>query len=260
MAGPVGQAPAPLVAWGDFLFKWRNNVFPLVMLTLFLAFEPLSAARGPWAGWLLGAGFALLLAGSALRVLVVGMAYIKRGGRNKKVYAADLVTEGMFAHGRNPLYVGNLLVLAGILAVHGSPWVLGLGGAFFLLSYIAIVAAEERFLAAEFGDAYQAYCRDVPRWWIRPGGLGDTLKGFAFNWRRVVVKEYTTLATTLLMVLAVLGERAYYAAGPGEAGPRLAVVGAAMAAVGLAALAVRVLKKSGYLSEQPASQTPSASG
>jgi len=252
MAGAVGRAPAPLVAWGNFLFKWRNTVFPVVMVALFAAFRPLDAAQGDAAGWLDGAGFAAVAAGSLLRVMVVGMAYIKRGGVNKQVYAADLVTGGMFAHGRNPLYVGNLLVLAGILAIHGSPWVLGAGAAFFGLSYIAIVAAEERYLAEKFGDAYQAYCRDVPRWRIRLKGLGATLEGFRFNWRRVVIKEYTTLATTCLMVLALLGEQALYAKGGlAEAMPSLAAVGAGMAVTVIAALAVRVLKKSGRLRENP---------
>jgi hypothetical protein len=115
------------------------------------------------------------------------------------------------------------------------------------------VAAEERYLAEKFGDAYQAYCRDVPRWWIRVGGLSATLEGFRFNWRRVVIKEYTTLATTCLMVLALLGEQALYAEGGLSAAlPRLAGVGAGMGAVVVAALAVRVLKKSGRLRENPA--------
>lgn len=248
---PVGHAPKALVAWGDFLFKWRNSVFPLVMVALFVAFRPLTAPEGadPWLDLL---GLLAVVGGSALRVGVVGMAYIKRGGVDKKVYAADLVTDGMFAHGRNPLYVGNLLVVLGILALHGSPWVLGLGAAFFLVSYIAIVAAEERFLAAKFGDAYQEYCRDVPRWRVRLKGLSATLKGFTFNWRRVVVKEYTTLATTTIMVLAVLGEEAVFRAGLEGAWPQLEALGLGILGVALAALAIRMLKKSGYLRETPA--------
>jgi protein-S-isoprenylcysteine O-methyltransferase Ste14 len=250
-AREVGHAPRPLVAWGDFLFKWRNSVFPLVMVALFVAFEPLTGPGGV-DGWLDALGLLAVVGGSALRVGVVGMAYIKRGGVDKKVYAADLVTDGMFAHGRNPLYVGNLLVVFGILMLHGAPWVLGLGGVFFIVSYIAIVAAEERFLAAKFGDAYQQYCRDVPRWRVRMRGLSATLKGFTFNWRRVVVKEYTTLATTAVMVLAVLGEEAVYRNGLRAAVPDLEVLGLAILAVAVAALAVRVLKKSGYLRETPA--------
>ena len=38
----------------------------------------------------------ILLAGLALRATVIGYAYIQRGGLKKRVYASDLVTEGMF--------------------------------------------------------------------------------------------------------------------------------------------------------------------
>ena len=163
--------PAPVIAWGDFLFKWRNTVFPVVMAVLLLGFRPAGAGQA-WDLWVDVFALAVILGGSALRILVVGLAYIKRGGMNKKVYADKLVTEGIFAHGRNPLYIGNLMVLLGILLMHGSPWVLALGGAFYLASYGAIVAAEERFLAAKFGDDYRDYCARVPRCQARHPPVG----------------------------------------------------------------------------------------
>ena len=61
------------------------------------------------------------------------------------------------------------------------------------------------------------------------------------------------MATTCLMVLALVGEQAVYAKGGlAEAVPSLTAVGAGMAVTMLAALAVRVLKKSGRLRENPA--------
>jgi len=243
--------PAPVIAWGDFLFKWRNTVFPVVMAVLLLGFHPSGAGR-PWDLWVDLIALAVILAGSALRILVVGLAYIKRGGMNKKVYADNLVTEGMFAHGRNPLYIGNLMVLLGILLMHGSPWVIVLGGAFYLASYGAIVAAEERFLREKFGDAYRAYCADVPRWGLRLSGMRETFRGFSFNWRRVVVKEYSSICTGAVMVLLVVGEEALAGEGLAAARPALWTVAAAIVGVGLLALLVRALKKTGRLSEKAA--------
>jgi protein-S-isoprenylcysteine O-methyltransferase Ste14 len=243
--------PAPVIAWGEFLFKWRNTVFPLVMAALLLGFHPAGAGR-TWDLWLDLAALTVILMGSALRILVVGLAYIKRGGLNKKVYADNLVTDGMFAHGRNPLYVGNLMVLIGILLMHGSPWVIALGSAFYLASYGAIVAAEERFLAGKFGDAYRDYCARVPRWSIRLKGMRETFRGFSFNWRRVVVKEYSSICTGAVMVLLVLGEEALVGRGLEAARPALWTVAAAMVGVGLLALFVRALKKTGRLSERAA--------
>lgn len=251
MTRPEPPVPAPVIAWGEFLFKWRNTVFPLVMAALLLGFRPFGAGR-PWDLWVDLVALAVILAGSALRVLVVGLAYIKRGGLNKRVYADTLVTEGLFAHCRNPLYIGNLMVLLGILAMHGNPWALALGGAFYLASYGAIVAAEERFLAARFGAEYRAYCARVPRWGIRLAGLGSTLRGFAFNWRRVVVKEYSSICTGAAMVLLVVGVEAVQARGPDGAGPALWAVAAGIVGLGLLALLVRALKKTGRLSEKAA--------
>jgi len=243
--------PAPVIAWGDFLFKWRNTVFPVVMAALLLGFHPAGAGR-PWDLWVDLAALAVILMGSALRILVVGLAYIKRGGLQKKVYAEKLVTEGMFAHGRNPLYIGNLMVLLGILVMHGSPWVVVLGAAFYLASYGAIVAAEERFLLGKFGDDYRDYCARVPRWGLRLSGMRETFRGFSFNWRRVVVKEYSSLCTGAVMVLLVVGEEVLAAHGPEAARPALWAVAGAIVGVGVLALLVRALKKAGRLSEKTA--------
>jgi hypothetical protein len=42
------------------------------------------------------------------------LAYIVRGGKEGKPYAEGLVTRRNFNHCRNPLYVGNILMLLGV--------------------------------------------------------------------------------------------------------------------------------------------------
>ena len=69
------------------------------------------------------AGVLIILSGLGLRAVVIGLAYIKRGGVNKMIHADTLVTNGLFAHCRNPLYAGNLLVVAGLLVIFNNPWV-----------------------------------------------------------------------------------------------------------------------------------------
>src|SRR5678815_5444661 len=76
------------------------------------------------------AGLLIALSGQVLRAVTIGLEYIIRGGRNRQVYAEKLVTGGMFAHCRNPLYVGNFLVLVGLGVASCS--------ALFLLSLIHI--------------------------------------------------------------------------------------------------------------------------
>jgi len=74
----------------------------------------------------------------------------------------ELATTGPYAFTRNPLYLGSMLIAAGF-ALALLSWavalVLALG---FLVIYVPVIAAEERYLRANF-PAFDEYCRRVPR-------------------------------------------------------------------------------------------------
>jgi protein-S-isoprenylcysteine O-methyltransferase Ste14 len=191
----VPAAVPPLVRYGNFLFRSRDAVFPAVLVLLFVVSRPHWPRGSQRLDDALDAiGFGIAALGQALRTAVVGYAYIIRGGRDRKVYAEDLVTGGFFNHSRNPLYVGNLLILLGLLVIWNGPLAYAIGVPFFLFGYVAIVAAEEAFLRREFGAQYDAYAARVPRWWPRLAGLAQSTAGMRFNWRRVVLKEYGSAA------------------------------------------------------------------
>jgi protein-S-isoprenylcysteine O-methyltransferase Ste14 len=198
-----------LVRLGNLLFRTRNALFPVLLLGLLLVTRPVIPSGDVRLGRALDAlGIAVALAGQALRVAVIGYRYIVRGGRDRQVYADDLVTSGFFALSRNPLYLGNLLILAGLFLIWNNPWLYVVGGGLFVVAYRAIVAAEEDYLGRQFGEFYAAYARGTPRWWPRLSGLGAATAGIPFNWRRVVIKEYTSTAvwmagaTVLLLIKA----------------------------------------------------------
>jgi protein-S-isoprenylcysteine O-methyltransferase Ste14 len=242
-------------AYGNYLFRYRNAVFPLATIALAIAFRP--AHPGAGADIVLDiAGIAIVALGQTLRAAVIGLAYIKRGGVNKRIHADTLVTEGLFAHCRNPLYVGNLMILLGVMVVFNNPWVYVVGGAFFTLSYAAIVLAEESFLSAKFAGAYEAYCRDVPRWWIDPRGLAATFRDMRFNWKRMILKDYATIATSTLMVLAALAYRNFIAQGATASWTQAVECGAAVLAIVAAVLVVRALKKARILVDRLAEPPP----
>ena len=204
-AARTEHADNSFVRFGNFVFRFRNVLFPAVLLALFLAFRPQYLGGSERLDYLLDAiGLAVAASGQLLRILVIGSVYIIRGGRNRRVYAKDLVTEGFFAHSRNPLYLGNLMVLLGLFLIYHSPWVYTLGGVFFVLSYAGIVAAEEAYLRRKFGPGYDAYMRAVPRWLPRFRGLRQSLSGVRFNWRRVVLKEYTSTYTWMAIAVVLL--------------------------------------------------------
>lgn len=189
---------------GTFFFKYRNQAFPLIIVALFALFTPTTAVFGSSAAeqWKDGLAILVVLSGLLLRATVIGYAYIQRGGRNKRVYAANLVTEGMFGVCRNPLYVGNMLIYAGLFLFHGNPVVVIVGCLLFGFVYQCIILAEEEFLSAKFGDAYGAYCRDVPRWGLKLSAFSTATEGMIFNLKRVVAKDYSTMSSTLIALLA----------------------------------------------------------
>jgi protein-S-isoprenylcysteine O-methyltransferase Ste14 len=248
MTSSAAPSPPFLVRLGSFFFKYRNGLFPVVFLGLALL-DRHHLAGGSWrTDHLVDAiGILIALAGQLLRAVTIGFAYIRRGGLQKKVYADRLVQEGMFAHSRNPLYVGNFLGLLGFMIVYHGPWVYAIGIPFFALAYRAIVAAEEDFLGRKFGAEFAAYCRRVPRFLPRFSGLRRSLAAMKFDWRRVVRKEYgSTMSGATLLALLFVWE--HWAIDGRESG--LAALRAAAPVWGLFALyyvVAFVLKKSGRL-------------
>jgi protein-S-isoprenylcysteine O-methyltransferase Ste14 len=78
--------------------------------------------------------------------------------------AEHLVTGGPFAFTRNPIYLGNTMLMLGAGLVFGLLWFLPAAViAAFLTQRIAI-EAEEKHLESRFGRAYRDYRKKVRRW------------------------------------------------------------------------------------------------
>lgn len=80
--------------------------------------------------------------------------------------ASALVTEGIFAWLRNPMYVGLTLFLVALSLALASDWILVMTIGFVLVIHFGVVLREERYLEAKFGDAYRQYKARVPRYGI----------------------------------------------------------------------------------------------
>lgn len=246
-----------MVRVGNFFFRYRDGVFPVIIVTLVLSALPTVEISGSEELDTLKdlLGVAIALCGLAFRALVIGYVYIKRGGLNKRVYATDLVTDGIFGICRNPLYVGNLLIYVGVFVMHGNPYVMVVGIALFAFIYQCIVYAEEDFLRNKFGAGYDAYCRDTPRWLPRFSKFKAATQGMNFNFRKVIIKDYSTMATTILALTMVeLCEQiGTYVQSPATYDNTNYVVflGAVLLCCGLMAGAVRVMKKRRWLVETP---------
>jgi protein-S-isoprenylcysteine O-methyltransferase Ste14 len=109
-------------------------------------------------GWVLVAAFAVWN-GWALVAMARHDTALLPGGATTTV-----VRRGPFAVSRNPLYVGLLVLSAGVALLAASAWaLLALPVEWALLRWGAVLP-EERYLSAKFGQEYDDYAGRVRRW------------------------------------------------------------------------------------------------
>ena len=196
-----------MIQIGNFFFKYRNLLFILLYLALFIPSSTIFSPEvfGPtYFLWPITIGLIVTITGQLIRGATIGLAYIIRGGKDGKVYAEDLVTEGIFNHCRNPLYVGNILMLAGVGILSNSLLYILVFIPFFLFVYQAIVLAEENFLRSKFGEKFNQYCKKVNRWIPDLRRIGKTFSGMHFKWKRWILKEYNTQYVWLSGITLIL--------------------------------------------------------
>jgi len=109
-------------------------------------------------------GIALMLAGTGFDA--AAMVTMRRHRANILPHraATELVTSGPFVWSRNPIYLGNTLMLAGAAPAFGQVWLLVMVPVAVALVAALAIRREERHLAARFGPAWAAYAARTPRW------------------------------------------------------------------------------------------------
>ncbi len=129
---------------GEIWMRWRVRAgYPVGAVCLLLAHPtPKSIA--------LGAGIGAL--GLAIRGAAAG--HLRKGEK--------LATAGPYAHTRNPLYLGSLLLAVGF-AVGTRSWIaVALLVAYFALFYGGVMRREEKELRTQYGPAFDEYAAHVP--------------------------------------------------------------------------------------------------
>lgn len=109
-------------------------------------------------------GYLLVLFGVAVAVLVSSS--FRKVGTAIEPWkpTTAIVTTGIYAWSRNPIYTGFCFINIGIGVATNNLWVfVSFIPAVFLVYHVAI-AKEERYLEQKFADEYLAYKKSVRRW------------------------------------------------------------------------------------------------
>jgi protein-S-isoprenylcysteine O-methyltransferase Ste14 len=111
-------------------------------------------------------GAALMAAGFAL--IIPAIFSFRSAGTNVEPWkpSVTLVADGVFGWLRNPMYVGGTLFLVGLAILLASDWMLVMTIVFVVVLHFGVIKREERYLEAQFGDAYRRYVNTVPRYGV----------------------------------------------------------------------------------------------
>ena len=120
----------------------------------------------PWddsvVSWSLG--WFWLAAGLALFVWTLWTFYRHRATVNPYGSASTLCIDGPFRFSRNPIYLGDWLIVIGVSLLLNTLWPLAFAPLIWVALRFGVIRYEEAHLEAKFGDAYRAYKKRVRRW------------------------------------------------------------------------------------------------
>jgi hypothetical protein len=114
----------------------------------------------------------------------------------------QLAQAGPYAWSRNPLYLGTLLVAAGLVVAGRSLTLALVFAAVFLLIYLPVIELEEQHLRDLF-PAYDAYALRVPKLLGLPSGPAPAgAFQFALYWKNREYQALLGFALGLLFLIA----------------------------------------------------------
>lgn len=142
----------------------RLNLPPVWLIGFMALAWGIAQIHAPWGDT--AARFGWMMIGAAVALMLWAALAFARA-RTTIVPHQDpsaLVATGPYRISRNPIYVADLVILAGWCLVVGAPLALVLLGPFYVVLNRLFVLPEEARLAAHFGTAYDDYRARVRRW------------------------------------------------------------------------------------------------
>ncbi len=172
-----------------FIYSTRGG-YLLVTLLLILWLKQWTGSRVPLLLYL--ALLAIIVAAQMFRTWAAG--FVGTTARSRETYAEVLLTAGPYAHVRNPMYLGILVIVTAFTAMSGLWYAPLIAWAGYAFVYGNVIPYEEDFLRKQFGEEYAAYCRAVPR--LLPSLRGYPKRTGIFQLREGLVNEVASWIVT----------------------------------------------------------------
>lgn len=172
-------------------FKLRGLLMaPLAALLFFCRDWEWEYDVGVWT-----TGLLLFVLGVALRV------WAQRHLKYRLHGAGGLAMTGPYVWMRNPVYAGNILILAGLCVLCELPWMIPVICSWAAVVYDAAIRFEEYRLTKRYGAEYLAYQQRVGRWWPRVPLAAASPAARPSNWHRAIRVEWQ--CAMLLLIPAI---------------------------------------------------------
>ena len=145
----------------------KNLCFTVIVPGTVAVFVPLSAfshSKFFFSGLALTGAFLLLVGGLIYLWCVWDFGAAGRGTPAPIDPPKRLVVRGLYAYGRNPMYVGVLSVIFGWALLFGSSPIAIYGACVATGFHLIVLLYEEPHLRSVFGSSYEQYCTEVNRW------------------------------------------------------------------------------------------------
>ncbi len=182
-----------MVKHGHTMFRYRSYLPLLIIPPILIAMK-----ESLWVEQMIGDGledvwvglcFLLSLLGLAIRCYTVGYVPAGTSGRNTSAQRAHhLNTKGMYSIVRNPLYLGNFVIILGLLLSIKVWWLVLLGAMTFFIYMERIILTEEKFLEDNYGEPYKDWRARTPV--ILPNLTLWQAPDMPYSWKTVLKREY----------------------------------------------------------------------
>ena len=151
---------------GVFLAIWVVSPLASKFIDMFYFNYPKIFTDSPL---LLLAGVLLILIGTIIVGWTIYLFKVKgKGTPNPKLPPKTLIVIGPYKYSRNPMALGGFLTLLGQALVYYSPSLFGIAILFGVIVYFNAMLVEEPELRKRFGQPYEGYIQQVPRFFPHP--------------------------------------------------------------------------------------------